>query len=139
MASSRSVGTSFIRAKSGTHKPCLSARLRRKSSGSTSIERSPRSTPKRRKRLMVRPAIEPLAVLCNAAIPISILRRLEPSGNHGVARVAQAEIALKPARRGRCLERGKKTAVLLDAAKLFGKLHFLYGDDATIRSFRSRA
>ena len=36
-------------------------------------------------------------------------------------------------------ERGRKTAVLLDAARVLGKLHFLYGDDATIRSLRSRA
>ena len=96
MASRRSVGTSFIRAKSGTHKPCLSARLQRKSSGSISIERSPRRTPKRRKRFKVRPASEPLAVLCTPAMPISILRRLEPSGNHGVAWVAMMGPGISP-------------------------------------------
>src|SRR5712664_4797788 len=54
-------------------------------------------------------------------MPISILRRIQTSGNHGIApwfRPGEAQ------ERGSYPERGKKTAVLLDAAHLFGKLHF---------------
>src|SRR4029077_9778205 len=85
MASKCSMGTSLMRAKSATHSPCLSARCCRKSSGSTSMERSPRRTPNRRKRLKVSLCRDPFPLLCNSAIALSILRRLEPSGNLRVA------------------------------------------------------
>src|SRR5712664_1779426 len=54
-------------------------------------------------------------------MPISILRRIQPSGNHRVETWCQPE---KLSKGGSYPERGKKTGVLLDAAQLFGKLHF---------------
>src|SRR5437016_1935431 len=70
---------------------------------------------------------------------ISILRRLEPPGNRSVVRPVPGIPARCTPERGSYLESGKKTAVLLDAERLLGKLHFLYGHDATIRALRSRA
>src|SRR5258708_28835902 len=128
-----------MRAKSGTHSWCLFASCRRKSSGSISIERSPRRIPNRKKRLKVRPASDPLTELCNLAMPISILRRLESLGNRGVARPGPGCQGVNPLDGGRYPERVKKRAVLLDAAQLFRKLHFLYGYDATIHSPPSSA
>src|SRR6267378_3526784 len=55
---------------------------------------------------------------------ISILRRLEPPGNRRVRCLCPWYQPGEPHERGSYPQGGKKTAVLLDAARLLGKLHF---------------
>src|SRR5207237_5847269 len=71
MASKCSIGTSFIRAKFGTHKPCFSASRRRNASGSISMERIPRKAPNRKKRRATRPGKEACRELCNFPMPLA--------------------------------------------------------------------
>src|ERR1700739_2312903 len=80
MASSCSMGTSRMRPKCGIQRLCLSARYWRKSSGSISTDRRPRSIPKRRNRPTVRLASD----LGNFPMALSILCRLDAVKRPGV-------------------------------------------------------
>src|ERR1700682_361176 len=72
-ASRRSMGTSRIRWKCGTHKSYLSARCWRKSSGSISTERKPRRMPKR----MNLPKVLPNRDVRDLGMRLSILFQLD--------------------------------------------------------------
>src|SRR5271163_2778986 len=137
MASRRASGTRCIWPKSATSSPCFFLSCRRNSSRLISIELRPLRSPN----LASRPKGLPDTELCNPAMPLSILRRLEAAGNPPLYQVLSLGCTgmLPPSEQGVAQVAAVKPAYYLTGEIFSVNCIFLYGYSATNRSLGSRS